>query len=121
MRCWSITSHSVGPKVRPMASRSSLAERNTAAVMSVLSVTLSGTLARHRNDLPGHVAGKVTRQEHDDVGDLPHLGGTSEGLAALKLAQELIARHPVEECMHRDARRHGIDAHAVLGGLDSRT
>src|ERR1700691_5962924 len=102
-------SHSVGPKLLPMAAWYSAAERNT-AVMCVFPPQLSGVLTGHRHHLAGHVARQVAGQEHYDVGDLPGLGGAAERLAALEFREQLIGGHAVEEGMHGDARRHRVDA-----------
>ena len=106
-------SHSVGPKLLPMAAWYSAAERNTAVICASPRSLSQACWLETEHHLAGHVARQVARQEHDDVGDLPGLGGAAERLAALEFREQLIGGHAVEECVHGDARGHRVDAHAV--------
>src|SRR3954471_15975684 len=54
---------------------------------------LSRMLTADGDDLTGHVRRVVTGEEHDDVGDLPRLGGPAERLLRRQLGKQLVARH----------------------------
>src|SRR3954464_14315240 len=60
---------------------------------SVVCAVTSGLLAAHGDDLAGHVGGVVAGQEDHHVGDLPRLGGATEGLALLELGEQLVGGH----------------------------
>src|SRR3954471_24411399 len=49
----------------------------------------SRVLAADGDDLTGHVRRVVAGEEHDDVGDLPGLGGAAERLLRRQLSEQL--------------------------------
>ena len=80
----------------------------------------SGVLARHRDDLAGQYDAKSLARNTITF-------ATSKGSAARpkasrfsQLFEQPVGRHLREELVHREARRHGVHAHAGRGRLHRR-
>src|ERR1700682_5889057 len=76
-------------------------------------------LPSHRDHLSTEITGVITRQERNDIGDLPGFGSSPLGLVADPLGDHLLGTDLVQVGMPRDGRSDRVDPHPRRGDLDA--